>query len=194
MLRAEMMMVDDFDAVLGAAKRGDAAAVGALWDAWNYRLVRFLWARAGDAAEDVASETWLAVAQNLRGFDGGELEFRAWLFTIARRRLIDWQRRARVRPSIAENLDRCEAAGPDDPEREALDRLDTFGALALIGRLPGDQAEVVLLRVLSGLDVARVAQIVGKKPGTVRMLQLRGLRRLRELSQVAAHDGQGVTR
>jgi len=188
------MVVDDFDAVLRAAKGGDAASVGALWDAWNHRLVRFLWMRAGDAAEDLASETWLAAAKNLHGFDGGELEFRAWLFTIARRRLIDWQRRARVRPSIATNLDDCEAVAPDDPEREALDTLDTFGALALIARLPGDQAEVVLLRVLSGLDVARVAQIVGKKPGAVRMLQLRGLQRLRELAEVRSRHDQDVTR
>jgi RNA polymerase sigma-70 factor (ECF subfamily) len=44
--------------------------------------------------------------------------------------------------------------------------------------LSPDQAEVVLLRVLGGLPVAEVAKIVEKKPGTVRVLQHRALRRL----------------
>jgi RNA polymerase sigma-70 factor, ECF subfamily len=54
----------------------------------------------------------------------------------------------------------------------------TRAALALVAELPADQAEVVALRVLGGLDVAEVARIVGKRPGTVRVLAHRGLRRL----------------
>jgi RNA polymerase sigma-70 factor (ECF subfamily) len=44
--------------------------------------------------------------------------------------------------------------------------------------LPRDQAEVVLLRVVAGLDVAQVATITGKRPGTVRVVAHRALRRL----------------
>ena len=51
----------------------------------------------------------------------------------------------------------------------------------MLSLLVPDQAEVLLLRILAGLDVQRVAEIVGKRPGTVRVLQHRGLRRLAEL-------------
>ena len=44
--------------------------------------------------------------------------------------------------------------------------------------LPADQAEAIVLRVVAGLDVQRVADIMGKRPGTVRVLTHRGLRRL----------------
>jgi RNA polymerase sigma-70 factor (ECF subfamily) len=44
--------------------------------------------------------------------------------------------------------------------------------------LPRDQAEVVLLRVVAGLDVAQVATITGKRPDTVRVVAHRALRRL----------------
>jgi RNA polymerase sigma-70 factor (ECF subfamily) len=47
--------------------------------------------------------------------------------------------------------------------------------------LPPDQAEVVVLRAVAGLDVGHVAAIVGKRPGTVRVLAYRGLHKLREL-------------
>jgi RNA polymerase sigma-70 factor (ECF subfamily) len=59
-----------------------------------------------------------------------------------------------------------------------METLSTEAALTLLAGLPQAQAEVVLLRVVVGLDVAQVARIAGKPPGTVRVLVHRGLRRL----------------
>jgi RNA polymerase sigma-70 factor, ECF subfamily len=50
-----------------------------------------------------------------------------------------------------------------------------------VSRLPGEQADVVLLRVVAGLDAAEVGRIIGKSPGAVRVIQHRALRRLAEL-------------
>jgi len=66
--------------------------------------------------------------------------------------------------------------------------------LRLLGRLPDDQADVILLRVVAGLDTERVGAIVGKRPATVRVIQHRGLRRLAELLGSDARSGQRVTR
>lgn len=185
--------MDHFPSTLRAAQAGEDWAVGVLWRALNPRLVRFLAARAGDAAEDIASETWLAAARNLTTFSGGDIEFRAWMFTIARRRLADWQRRESRQPRTAsDDAAMGSAVADDDPGAEALAALGTEGALALVNRLPADQAEVVLLRVLGDFDAAQVARIMGKRPGTVRMLQHRGLRRLAEL--VGPPDRQHLDR
>jgi RNA polymerase sigma-70 factor (ECF subfamily) len=187
-------MIDDFASTLRAAKTGDEHAIAVLWSELNHRVVRYLRAREWDSAEDVASETWLTVASKLSSFEGNEVEFRAWLFTVARSRLVDWQRRARVRPPAAAGLDADkDRAAPDDTTALAFARIDRDAALALVGTLPTDQADVVLLRVLAGLDVERVAAIVGKRPGAVRMLQMRGLRRLREQLE-SVESREGVTR
>jgi RNA polymerase sigma-70 factor (ECF subfamily) len=53
--------------------------------------------------------------------------------------------------------------------------------LALIARLPREQAEVVTLRYIADLDVAATAATLGKEPGAVRVLAHRGLRRLEKL-------------
>jgi RNA polymerase sigma-70 factor (ECF subfamily) len=66
----------------------------------------------------------------------------------------------------------------------------TRAGLALVAELPADPAEVVALRVLGGFEVAR---IVGKRPGTVRVLVQRGLRRLAQRMEVAGL-ARGVTR
>jgi RNA polymerase sigma-70 factor (ECF subfamily) len=142
------------------------------------------------AAEDLEGEVWLAVAQGLARFSGGEESFRAWVFSIARRRLADYRRTAVRRatfPAPMEELDRPTRSGP---EAIVLDDLSAEAAVEfVVATLPPDQAEVVLLRVLGGLGVTEVAEILGKRPGTVRVLQHRALRRLH-----SALVRSGVTR
>jgi RNA polymerase sigma-70 factor, ECF subfamily len=186
-------MAESFGEILQAAQAGEEWAVGCLWREMQPRLLRFLRARDARAAEDVASETWLRVARNLRTFEGGEVEFRGWLFTIARRALIDWQRKARRGPATTELDEWNEPPSGDDPAGEAIETLGTARALQLLRRLPDDQAEVILLRVVGGLDATGVGEILGKRPGTVRVLQHRGLRRLAELLSTDAVAEEGVT-
>lgn len=160
-----------------------------LWRDLHPRILRYLRVAVGDSdAEDVASDVWLEVARGLGRFDGDESAFSAWVFTIARRRVIDAGRKAQRRrtgPMSPQQLDRAAADAPDELEaRSALD-----AALRRVARLPDDQAEVVALRVLAGLSAEQVAEIVGKRAGAVRVLQHRGLRRL--ANELAA---DGVTR
>jgi RNA polymerase sigma-70 factor (ECF subfamily) len=60
----------------------------------------------------------------------------------------------------------------------AIERISTSSAIALLAGLPAIQAEVILLRVVAGLDTEAVAQLVGRSPGAVRVAAHRGLRRL----------------
>jgi len=71
-----------------------------------------------------------------------------------------------------------ERPGLDDPAADVLAGLSTEASVRLVSELPPEQAEAVLLRVMAGLDTERVAQIMGKQPGNVRVLSHRGLRSL----------------
>jgi RNA polymerase sigma-70 factor (ECF subfamily) len=69
----------------------------------------------------------------------------------------------------------------DDPAAEVIAAAAGDEAVRRIVKLlPKDQAEIVLLRVVAGLPVDEVAAITGRRPGTVRVLQHRALRRLAE--------------
>ncbi len=128
----------------------------------------------------MAAETWLQVIRDLGSFTGGVPEFRAWLFTVARNRAIDQGRARAVRPSI--NVSDPSTAGPvplaPSAEEAAADRAATDAALRLVATLPPEQAEMVMLRVVAGLDVAAVADLVGKSPGAVRVAVHRALKAL----------------
>jgi len=63
-------------------------------------------------------------------------------------------------------------------ETEALDVIGTREALERLRALPPEQAEVVLLRIVGGFTVEEVARLLGRRPGTIRVIQHRALRRL----------------
>ena len=166
-----------FDHVLDAARSGDDRALAALWRELQPALLRYLRAVEPGAAEDIASDTWLEVTRRLDRFSGDERDFRGWLFTIARHRLIDARRRA-ARHRTAPVAWLPERPGRDDPAADVLADLSTQASLRLVSELPPEQAEAVLLRVMAGLDTEQVARIMGKQPGNVRVLSHRGLRNL----------------
>jgi RNA polymerase sigma-70 factor, ECF subfamily len=72
-------------------------------------------------------------------------------------------------------------AGADDTADSALEGISTGAALSLIARLPRDQAEAVLLRIVIGLDSVAAAEVLGKRAGAVRTAAYRGLRKLANL-------------
>ena len=187
-----------FGVVLARAQAGDEAAFARLFADVQPALLRYLRVITPEA-EDVAGDTWLQVVTGLKGFRGQEEAFRAWLFTIARHRAADAGRSRARRPAVPLALSEADqglgAQGlASDAADLALDRISARAVVALIATLPRDQAEVVMLRVVAGLDVADVASIVGKSPGAVRVTAHRALRRLAVRLERAGVTQAGVTR
>lgn len=176
-----------FEELLAGAIAGDAVAFGQLWRDTNPMLLRYLRVTAGDRADDLAAETWLDVVRRLPSFGGNQAGFRGWLVTIARHKMIDEKRRAARRPErLVADYTGIEPAAGRDTWTVVAEGLSTEAALQLIATLPADVAEMVSLRVIIGLDVAEVARIVGRRPGTVRVAVHRALHRLAE--ELVARD------
>jgi len=172
--------IEDFEKVLEEARTGAEWAAAVLFDALQPSLLRYLrWEEPG-AADDLAGETWLAVAEHIQDFTGDEAALRAWVFSVARRRLADHRRRgARRRTQSVAPQDLNEVPGGADPADVVLEALSAQQAIDhLVAALSPGQAEVLVLRVVARLSVEDVAQILGKRPGTVRVIEHRALRRL----------------
>jgi RNA polymerase sigma-70 factor (ECF subfamily) len=182
-----MSIEERFPTILAAAQAGAEWALAELYRELHPRVLRYVRALEPSEAEDLASEIWLDVARGLGRFEGDDRAFRAWAFTIARRRLVDLRRQRARRPAVPTPMERLvERGGIGDVEEEAMAGLTTEAAIARIATLPPDQTEVVLLRILGGLSVREVAATTGMRPGTVRVLQHRALKRLaREVQREA---------
>lgn len=171
------------------AQRGDEQAFRALYRAVQPILLRYLHALVGEDAEDVASEAWLQIVRDLGSFRGDFDAFRGWTATIGRHRAMDHLRRQRRRPVTGAPVEQLvDVAAAEDTAVGALDGVSTDAAIALIARLPRDQAEAVLLRVVMGMDAESAARVLGKRAGAVRTAAYRGLRRLAEYLDEAPAD------
>ncbi|MFF1742444.1 RNA polymerase sigma factor [Streptomyces mirabilis] len=191
----EPRRVQAYDGELGAAvaraQQGDEAAFALAYRIVQPGLLGYVRGIVGDDAEDVASDAWLEIARDLGRFKGDGAGFRGWTATVARHRALDHLRRQKVRPRATglEN-DTLELPGTHSTHDQALESLSTERALGLVARLPRDQAEAVLLRVVVGLDGPAAARVLGKRPGAVRTAAHRGLKRLAQ--QLGADGGSGV--
>jgi RNA polymerase sigma-70 factor (ECF subfamily) len=91
---------EGFAALLLRAHGGEPAAIAQLWVAHQPALIGWLRSTCGPSAEDIASEAWISAFSAVQKFSGDERQFRTWLFTLARRRLEDSQRREIGRPAV----------------------------------------------------------------------------------------------
>lgn len=179
----------DLADALRASRGGDDAAVAQLFRALHPQLLRYVRHQAPDVCEDLVAETWLAAARLLPRFEGGAGDFRALLFSIARRRVVDHYRARARRPTPVE-LDGAPVPEAPDPGETVIEALSSDEAVeAMLRGLPPDQAEVLLLRVVGDLRVDEVAAVTRRTAGAVRVLQHRALRRL-----ARAYEAGAVTR
>jgi RNA polymerase sigma-70 factor (ECF subfamily) len=175
---------DDFGALIAAVRVGDEAAAAQLFSMHQPRLLRFLRALEPRVADDLAGEVWLAVIQSFPRFEGGAIDFRAWLFAIARRRIADHRRRGARRrtepddPTLVMSAIDASTTTADVGDVVASDLAAQSAVDEIVRQLTEDQAEVLLLRVLGDLSVTDVAVLMDRPTSWVRVTQHRAVSRL----------------
>ena len=182
--------------LLQAARRGDAKAFEALVARHQAALLRHARALVGDSGvhEDVVQEVFLRLAQKppeIPSVAAGDAErerahLLSWLHRVTRNCCMDALRsdsRRKVREETVATRDEAVDGG-----LSAVEARDTRAAVEKsLEKLPQDQHEVLVLRLLGGRSYREIADITGKKVGTVGWLVSEGLKALsRELSPLLA--------
>ena len=143
---------------------------------------RVLWAYVvkltnGDRAkaQDVVQETLLRAWRNPKVLDQSAGSARGWLFTVARRIVIDEWRSARSRPEVV---------AADVPERAVADATELVAdrevVLAAMRTLSSEHREVLLEIYYRGASVAQAAETLAVPPGTIKSRTHYALRALRD--------------
>ena len=160
------------------ALEGDSEAFAKLYEAYVTRIYRFVYFRVSDrqTAEDLTSQAFLKAWDHLDQYRAHDAPFGAWLFRIARNSVIDYYRSRR--PTTPLEID----PAAHNRLSDALDELDQWEEAERVRRalqgLTGEQREVLTLKFVDGLTTDEAAQVMGKRPGAVRALQMRGLQSL----------------
>ncbi|MGH2405296.1 MAG: RNA polymerase sigma factor [bacterium] len=163
------------------AQEYDETALEALYQAYYPKIYNYAFLQMGDvqAAEDLASDVMLKMIESIRNYKFRGLPFGAWVFRIARNRLIDLHRRRRRRGEVdlSETLTSA-LANPQALAERALER----GQLQIaMKHLTDEQRQVIVLKFIEGFDNRSAGKILGRSEGAIKSLQHRALGSLRRL-------------
>lgn len=142
------------------------------------------YARAKGLSEpdDLMQEVFMNASMAIDRFNGDWDDFRAWLFTIAYRRIADAHRRAyRTGSQVSIDTALAVAESRNGPDQAVMVAETTKESIAALDILTPIEREVVLLRIIGEMDSDEVAHIVGKRAGTVRVIQSRAIAKLRRV-------------
>ncbi len=176
--------------LLARLVRGEGPALGLLIERHQAALLRHARALVGDDGrhEDAVQETFLRLLERppvipaeVRGDAGAErAHLSSWLHTVTRNGCMDTLRSETRRKRREE-----EVAAPEAAQRthsggaELAEERDTRAAVERgIASLPKDQREVLVLRLLAERSYKEIAEITGRKIGTVGWLVSEGLKAL----------------
>ncbi len=167
---------EDIPALVAGAKN-DPATFGRLYDIYVQPIYRYVYSRVGSAheAEDLTSQTFLSAFEHLPRYrESGQ--FAAWLFRIARSKLLDHFRKNRKEVDLeaAEEL----GAGADAVHQVIQDE-ELASLRSLIRKLKPDEQDLIHLRYVAGLSFAEMAGVLGKNEQAVKQSVYRLLARLK---------------
>ena len=178
-------------ALIERAKK-DPQAFGDLFDRYYSVMFAYVLRRVGkwNDAQDITSEVFLKALKGLWRFRWQGIAFSAWLYRIATNEVgIYFRRAGRAPVSLNQLIEQSgfEPASRDDLVAEKLEaerqferHRDFLIARSKIASLPLKYQHVITLRFFEQKSVKEIAEILGKKEGTVRSLLSRGLQRLRK--------------
>jgi len=129
-------------------------------------------------AEDVTSEVFLKVVENINGFKGNKKQFRCWLYRIATNAVNNHFRKARRRKHLLiiahEQADSQVADCGESAEKLTVLREAVF-------TLKPRYQTIITLRFFENLKLTEIAEVLGSSPGTVRSQLMRALAKLRKV-------------
>jgi RNA polymerase sigma-70 factor (ECF subfamily) len=167
---------------LDRARREDRHAFAQLYEATYRRVFGYLLARVGEqaAAEDLLQEVYLAALQAIGRFRGRtEGEFIGWLLKIAHAKVMDRFRSQYRHPEL--QTSDVPSTGLKDPLDAIDERLRLDEISDALAQLTEDQRNVVLNRMVLGLDLEETSKVMGKNVGSIKALQHRALAHLAKI-------------
>jgi len=159
----------------------EESALADLYSTYYPRVYNYAFLQLGDiqAAEDLASEVMLKVLESIRKYRFRGTPFSAWVFRIARNKLIDLHRRRKRHGEV--DLTEPLAAVQISPEVLAARALDRGQLHPALKYLTDEQRQVIVLKFIEGFDNASIARILRRSEGAVKSLQHRALNSLRRI-------------
>ena len=169
------------------AQKYDEDALHKLYEKYYPKIYNYAFLQMGDvhSAEDLTADVMLKMLESIQKYSFRGLPFGAWVFRIARNRLIDLHRRRKRRGEV--DLSETISGTLVSPESMAERALERGQIQIALKHLTDEQRQVIVLKFIQGFDNRSVGRIMGRSEGAVKSLQHRALGRLRRVLSGEPH-------
>ena len=142
-------------------------------------------------AEDILQEVFLSCHKHAAEFDPEKCNEQAWLYIIAKRKLVSYYRAKKDQVSL-DAMEPDLTPGPDDMAK-AVNVMSCRQALAqVLSKLDERSREVIILRFLKGYSPEETAKRLGISAGNVRIIQSRTLAKMNKMLEAAGFSAEDV--
>lgn len=160
---------------------------GKLYDQHYPKIFGYVLKRVAnlEIAQDITSEIFFKALKKLWQFHWRNIPFSSWLYRIANNEISNYFRKNKHKPAPLESIP--EPFSTSNPSadileaEEELKRHQDFLALQKeISKLSAKYQEIIILRFFDKKQIKEIAEILGKREGTIKSLLHRGLEKLRQ--------------
>jgi RNA polymerase sigma-70 factor, ECF subfamily len=170
----------------------DPEAFGVIFDMYYEPIFNYVLRRVGkvQASQDIVSETFFKALNKLWQFKWRNISISSWLYRIAGNEVNQYFRKMKRSTHSLEIMIEENAFDPKDEidileeileqEREIALHAKWQEVSKLIQKLPEKYQEVLALRFFEDRKISEIAEILGKKEGTIKSLLSRAMSKLKE--------------
>jgi RNA polymerase sigma-70 factor (ECF subfamily) len=171
--------------LVAEAASGNFTAFGELYNVYLGQIYRYIFYQVKDrmTAEDITEEVFLKAWKSIKSCKGKEKTFASWLYRIAHNHMINILRNTKKFIPIEE-------VEITDPKQEIGADIENQEILKILGYLPENQKQIILLKFIEGMNNKEIGKIMGKTEGAIRVTQMRALLTLRQILS-CEEDGNG---
>ncbi len=171
------------ETIVSKESTGDTSqriAIASLYGDYYDKIVRYIFIRISNRseAENLGGEVFLRALRSLGSYRGSKLQMPAWLFSIARNLVIDYQRKTNKQKYVS--IDEVEIADSYSVEQAVETKSEVARLSKALKQVTPAQREVIGLRFFAGMSSAETGEILGKSGGAVREMQRAAIETLRK--------------
>lgn len=174
---------EQLDAGIIEMAKTDSEAFGQVYDFYFPRVYAFVMAKIGDQmiAEDLVSDVFVKLLDNLPKYQDRGLPFSAWLFTVARNVIFDYfAKNNRSKTTVLEEgMEIKDEREDSSPKAQAIDGELKDKVKAVMARLPERELSVLQMKFFAGLNNREIAAALNLTESNVGIILYRVLRKIK---------------
>lgn len=182
---------EEIEELVAVSKRGDSSAFGKLYDLFVNQIYRYVYYRVGkEEAEDLTELVFLKTWENIRQYKSGKRSFSSWIFRIAHNVVVDYYRSNNYQAELHENIK------DERLEMQTMERAHRHFDQSLLNEamrgLKDHYRQIIILKYINELSYEEIGYIMGKSQASLRILQFRALKSLRNILESSGISQEDV--